>query len=78
MMMIALVPLFLRMACVHFVLVYGTTNVDLTHHIYTDEQLYYRTIGARLVLPARIFYVMFIWVSKLTISEFLKVSLLPP
>ncbi|KAK5175809.1 uncharacterized protein LTR77_000949 [Saxophila tyrrhenica] len=61
-MMLALIPLMVRMGFIHVVLIYGTNNSELEH----------RSVGARLVLAARIFYAMFIWLSKLTISEFLK------
>ncbi|KXT16360.1 hypothetical protein AC579_5573 [Pseudocercospora musae] len=71
-MMLAIIPLFLRMILVHFVLIYGTNNIDTTTYDYTPLQLHRKSIGASLVLPARIFYAMFIWASKLTVSEFLK------
>ena len=68
--MAALVPLFVRMAFVHVVLLHGTNNVQANG--LTDLQIQRREIGSRLVLAARIFYAMFIWLSKLTVSEFLK------
>lgn len=71
-MMAALVPLFIRMACIHPVLLYGTNNVQTVGVHYTHEEIVNRSIGSRLVLAARIFYAMFIWISKLTVSEFLK------
>ena len=71
-MMLALVPLFARMAFIHVVLLYGTNNIQTIGHHYTDVQLEHRSTGARLVLAARIFYALFIWMSKLTVSEFLK------
>lgn len=71
-MMAALVPLLIRMAFIHVVLIYGTNNVDTTRNNYTPIELEHREVGARLVLAARIFYAMFIWMSKFTISEFLK------
>lgn len=49
----------IRMVFVHFVLLYGTNNVETEGHTYTDEQLRHRMMGARLVLAARIFYAMF-------------------
>lgn len=71
-MMISLIPLFVRMIFIHFVLIYGTNNVETVGYVFTETQVYHREIGARLVLPARIFYAMFIWLNKLTVSEFLK------
>lgn len=70
--MFSLFPLFIRMIFIHFVLIYGTNNVDTTDHTYSATKIYHKEIGSRLVLAARIFYAMFIWISKLTVSEFLK------
>jgi hypothetical protein len=47
------------MVFIHFVLIYGTNNVDTVGHTYTDQQLYQRSMGARMVLGARIFYAMY-------------------
>ena len=66
----ALVPLFGRMAFVHVVLLHGTNNVRSDS--LTELQVQHRELGSRMVLGARIFYALFIWVSKLTVSEFLK------
>ena len=71
-MMLALIPLVIRMAFIHVVLLYGTNNVQTVGIHYSATDLEHRSIGARLVLAARIFYAMFIWISKLTVSEFLK------
>lgn len=60
------------MVLIHFVLIYGTNNVQTEGYDFTAEQLYHRSVGARLVLAARIFYAAFIWLSKWTVSEFLK------
>lgn len=58
------------MGLVHVILLFGTNNVNPDG--LTELQIYHRSIGSRLVLASRIFYAMFIWVSKLTVSEFLK------
>jgi len=71
-MFLALVPLFARMACVHIVLVYGTNNVTTNGVDYTAQEIRNRELGSKLVLAARIFYALFIWMSKWTVSEFLK------
>ena len=71
-MMVALIPLLIRMGCIHVVLLYGTNNVQTAGHHFTNTQLEQRSIGARLVLASRIFYAAFIWLSKVTVSEFLK------
>lgn len=71
-MFLALVPLFVRMGFVHVVLIYGTNNVATVGVDYTEEEIRHRQIGSKLVLAARIFYALFIWMSKWTVSEFLK------
>lgn len=52
----ALIPLVLRAACVHFVLKYGTNNIDLKGLDLSDEDIEKRVIGSRLVMASRIFY----------------------
>lgn len=69
-MTLSLIPLLIRMGLVHVVLLYGTNNVVSTS--LSAEEIRRREIGSRLVLASRIFYAMFIWVSKWTVSEFLK------
>lgn len=54
------------MVFVHFVLIYGTNNVETEGHTYTDEQLRQRSMGARLVLASRIFYALFSMTSSST------------
>jgi hypothetical protein len=71
-MLLAIFPLVIRMILIHFVLIYGTNNLDAVGHQFTPRELHLRSLGSKLVLPARIFYAMFIWMSKLTVSEFLK------
>jgi hypothetical protein len=71
-MLLALLPLFARMVLVHFVLLYGTNNIQTEGYEFTEEQIANRVLGAKLVLAARISYAMFIWLCKLTVSEFLK------
>ncbi|KAL4798964.1 hypothetical protein BDV19DRAFT_319592 [Aspergillus venezuelensis] len=69
-MMASIFPLLVRMAFVHVVLIWGTNNTKLDG--LTDEDIYHREIGSRLVLAARIFYAIFIWMAKLTVCEFLN------
>ena len=52
----AVVPLLIRMAFCHCILRWGTNNANLSNM--TEQELYYRGIASRLVLPARIFYAM--------------------
>jgi len=54
----ALFPLFVRMALVHVVLLYGTNNVNLNGIdgiAFSEGELHRRSIGSRLVLLSRIF-----------------------
>ncbi|KAJ5638856.1 hypothetical protein N7528_001246 [Penicillium herquei] len=69
-MMLSMIPLFVRMILVHYVLVYGTNNVQASG--LSTEQISKREIGSKLVLAARISYAIFIWTAKLTVCEFLK------
>ena len=69
-MLYSVIPLLIRMALVHVVLIWGTNNTVSTG--LTQTEIHQREIGSRLVLAARIFYAMFIWVAKWTILEFLK------
>lgn len=50
----SLIPLFIRMAFIHVVLIYGTNNTQTDGLSATDID--HRVIGSRLVLAARIFY----------------------
>jgi hypothetical protein len=67
----AIIPLLIRMGLVHVVLIYGTNNVD-TDGLVDPIKIHHREIGSKLVLAARIFYALFIWMAKYTVSEFLK------
>lgn len=53
---LALIPLYARMACVHFILIYGTNNAQFDGVELTDLQLRQKAIGSGLVLASRIFY----------------------
>ncbi|KAH8597209.1 hypothetical protein B0O99DRAFT_651062 [Bisporella sp. PMI_857] len=64
------VPLFIRMALVHVILIYGTNNAVTTG--LTADEIYRRSIGSRLVLASRVFYAATLWMLKLTILEFFK------
>ncbi|KAF2864318.1 hypothetical protein K470DRAFT_279599 [Piedraia hortae CBS 480.64] len=71
-MLAALIPLATRMALVHMALIYDTNNVRLPITPFSDTEIDHRSIGSRAVLAARIFYAMYIWACKLTVSEFLR------
>jgi hypothetical protein len=66
----SIVPLMIRMALVHVVLIWGTNNTQAEG--LTALQIHHHEIGSRLVLAARIFYAAFIWIAKLAVLEFLK------
>ena len=55
-MALSLIPLLMRMALVHVILLYGTNNVDPTG--LSPLQIHHRSIGSRLVLASRICYAM--------------------
>lgn len=69
-MLYSVIPLLIRMALIHVVLIWGTNNTVSTG--LTEIEILHREIGSKLVLAARIFYAMFIWIAKWTILEFLK------
>lgn len=52
----ALLPLVMRAVCVHFILRYGTNNVNLDGFEMTQEEIDKRVIGSRLVMASRVFY----------------------
>ncbi|KAM0524550.1 hypothetical protein ACHAPE_000647 [Trichoderma viride] len=69
---VALIPLFLRMGCVHFILVNGTNNADFTGVTLTAEEIRKKSIASGLVLLSRVLYAATLWILKGTILEFLK------
>ncbi|KAL4895790.1 hypothetical protein BDV59DRAFT_173141 [Aspergillus ambiguus] len=69
-MMASIIPLVIRMAFVHMVLVYGTNNTKTDG--LTAEDIHNRELGSKFVLASRIFYAIFIWTAKFTVCAFLK------
>lgn len=53
---LALIPLFLRMGCVHYILVHGTNNARFDGVVLSEEELRERGIASGLVLASRVFY----------------------
>lgn len=53
-MALSIIPLMIRMALVHVILIWGTNNVIATD--LTAQQIRHREIGSRLVLASRIMY----------------------
>ncbi|OTB03346.1 hypothetical protein M426DRAFT_38375, partial [Hypoxylon sp. CI-4A] len=67
---LAIIPLYLRMGCVHVILVYGTNNAH--YNELTAEQMHMKSIASGLVLASRIFYAATLWILKSAILEFFK------
>lgn len=53
---LAVIPLVLRMVCVHFILIYGTNNADFSGLDLTAVQLHHKSVASGLVLLSRFFY----------------------
>lgn len=53
---LALIPLYLRMGCVHVILIYGTNNAQLDGANLSEEELHKKAIASGLVLLSRILY----------------------
>lgn len=53
---LALIPLFLRMGCVHLILIWGTNNAQLADAGLSDEALSKKSIASGLVLLSRVLY----------------------
>lgn len=53
---LALIPLFLRMGCVHYILLHGTNNADFTGIELSPEELKQKSIASGLVLASRVLY----------------------
>ncbi len=53
---VAVIPLVLRMACVHYILLHGTNNADFEGVTLSDEEIHAKSIASGLVLLSRFFY----------------------
>lgn len=53
---IALIPMFLRMGCVHYILVHGTNNAQFDGVILSAKELKAKEIASGLVLASRVLY----------------------
>ncbi|KAH6711132.1 hypothetical protein BKA61DRAFT_110221 [Leptodontidium sp. MPI-SDFR-AT-0119] len=69
-MLMAIVPLLIRMAFTHVVLVYGTNNTKTDG--LSAKSIHDREIGSQLVLISRIFYAAYLWAIKYSTSMFLR------
>ncbi|KAF3933965.1 hypothetical protein ABW19_dt0208149 [Dactylella cylindrospora] len=68
--LLSIIPLVLRLSFAHIVLKYGTNNTQTD--LLSDEDIRKREIGSGIVLAARVFFVVYIWVQKFCITEFYK------
>ncbi|EGO59878.1 hypothetical protein NEUTE1DRAFT_145770 [Neurospora tetrasperma FGSC 2508] len=69
---LALVPLLLRMGCVHFILVNGTNNADFSSVRLSEEQMNRKAVASGLVLLSRVLYALTLWILKYAILQFFK------
>ncbi|KAG7284848.1 hypothetical protein NEMBOFW57_009463 [Staphylotrichum longicolle] len=68
---LALIPLFLRIAFVHPILLYGTNNVLIDDTLaLTPTDIDYRSIASRLVFVSCILYLAILWLLKIVTLEF--------
>ncbi|KAI0553331.1 GPCR protein, PTH11-type [Xylaria curta] len=69
--MLAVIPLFLRMGFLHLVLLWGTNNARFTWPL-TQTELRHKSIASGLVIGSRILYAATLWILKLAILDFFK------
>jgi len=69
-MLLTIIPILIRMAFVHVVLLYGTNNTVTTG--LTAIDIRHREIGSKLVLASRIMYAASLWTMKYSASLFLR------
>jgi hypothetical protein len=68
---LGIIPLLIRQAFVHVVLLYGTNNTQFLSSP-SDSAISRRELGSKLVLLARIFYAAYLWSLKFSTSTFLN------
>ncbi|KOS17821.1 hypothetical protein ESCO_002920 [Escovopsis weberi] len=68
----ALIPLFLRMGCVDFILKEGTNNASFDNVVLSASEVHRKAIASGLVLVSRALYAATLWLLKATILEFLR------
>ncbi|PNY25558.1 Uncharacterized protein TCAP_04503 [Tolypocladium capitatum] len=69
---LAIIPLVLRMVCVHFILIFGTNNADFDPVELSATQIHQKSVASGLVLASRFFYAATLWTLKCAILEFLR------
>ncbi|KAI1113143.1 hypothetical protein F5Y14DRAFT_231478 [Nemania sp. NC0429] len=68
---LAAVPLFLRMALVHVVLLWGTNNAQFSWPL-SETQRRHKSIASGLVIGSRVLYAATLWILKFAILDFFK------
>ncbi|KAM5343472.1 hypothetical protein ACJ41O_012009 [Fusarium nematophilum] len=61
-----------RLALIHVVLTWGTNNVPAAIRktkVFTDDEIYRRTIGSKFAIANRVFYNSFLWLQKLVLLD---------
>jgi hypothetical protein len=53
----SIVPLLIRQALVHIVLLWGTNNIDISAGL-SPQEIFDRSVGSRAVLASRVFYAL--------------------
>ncbi|KAL7940771.1 hypothetical protein V8C42DRAFT_206377 [Trichoderma barbatum] len=69
---LALLPLYIRIACTHIVLLYGTNNIRFAGLELSSKEIDHRIIASKVVLAGRIFHAATLWTLKFTTLEFLN------
>ncbi|KAK0391168.1 hypothetical protein NLU13_0669 [Sarocladium strictum] len=69
---LALIPMYIRMGLVHYILLHATNNNDFTGFNIDAEFLREVSIASGLVLATRIFYAASLWILKYAILEFFE------
>ncbi|KAH6664757.1 hypothetical protein F5X68DRAFT_265816 [Plectosphaerella plurivora] len=69
---LALIPMYMRMACLHVVLLWGTNNANFDGVTLSPEDIRHREIASGLVLATRIFYAATLWILKVAVLEYFQ------
>ncbi|KAF4627173.1 hypothetical protein G7Y89_g10984 [Cudoniella acicularis] len=69
-MLLAILPLLIRMGLAHVVLLFGTNNIIST--TLSIQNIHQREIGSQVVLAARVMYAAYLWTIKYSTSIFLQ------
>ncbi|KAK6352156.1 hypothetical protein TWF730_008988 [Orbilia blumenaviensis] len=67
-MLLSIIPLLVRLSLAHVVLKYGTNNTQ--PDLLNEEEIRRREVGSQVVLAARVFFAIYVWIQKFCITEF--------